>query len=400
MGAVAGAVAALLAVVIALWSGWGDDPDRVASDEEVRLFPTLARWDERGDLIVPIHGWIYEPEPDSRVRRWALDAVQQHLKGGEDAQAAPGTLGKSPEADARLRARLALFLVDGERNKRVRVRVGRTVVRCAPSDAKGHFFGEARLDAHDPLARSLRERAPDTLRDIEVVVDDGRTVRGVSIVPRPTPPEASAPGKPGAPAGVAVVCDLDDTLKVSNVRSERALFTSTFREEWRAPEGMPALVRTIVDSTGATIHYLSAARWPLQAEYEAFLLGEGLPLGSFHMREFDFSLRDISFSREGAHGHKRDALAEIGAALPRHEFILVGDSAEADPDVYGEFARAHPGKVRAILIRLVDGDAPHDSRFVRAFEGVAPGRVVLFSAPPAFETIEALVTTPSGAGAE
>lgn len=352
-------------------------PGEIEPDEVAHLFPTLARWTSDGDLVVPIHGWLYAPERESVVRRLALEASEEFFEGAED-----GPERLEEESEARLHERLGLFMVDAERGKSVRVRVAHRVVRSAPSNAKGHFVGETVFGADSPLARSLASSAPCTFPAAVVLPDgDGRVMKGRFLVP-------------ARENGVAIVCDLDDTLKVSNVRSERELFSSTFWEEWRAVEGMPELLIAISRATGATTHYLTAARWPLQGEYAAFLEAEGCPYGSFHMREFDFDLRDLSFARDGAQEHKRGALNEIAAALPEHEFVLIGDSTEADPEVYGAFAREHPGRVRAVLIRLVGEDRPTDERFAACFEGVDPARVVLFSQAPAFEEVAQAVSTP------
>src|SRR5690606_18009779 len=188
-------------------------------DEGVRLFPTLARWTPEGGLVVPIRGWVFEPG-DAR-----LDAF-----------------------DGSARDRLAPFLVDSERGKRIVVRIAGDAFRCEPSDEKGQFAGDARLPPHHPALDALRAEAPAWL-PLAVVTPagDARAFDGAALVP--------------AKEGVAIVCDLDDTLKVSNVRNPREQFDAAILEDWVAVAGMPALVRTIADETGATTHYLSAARW-------------------------------------------------------------------------------------------------------------------------------------------
>lgn len=345
----------------------------IKADEEVVLFPTLARWTPRGDLLVPVHGWIYEPDRDSAARRAAFEGIEETF---EHTAGVPERL--EEEAQRRLARRLTLFAADDEGGKRVGVRVAGRLVVAGPSSGQGHFLGETVLSATGDAA-ALRAAAPTTL-EASLANAPGREASARVFVP-------AAPGT----GGVALVCDIDDTLKVSNVRDRRALLASTFWEEWRAVEGMPALVRTIADSTRATTVYLTAARWPLQGEFQAFLGGAGCPPGVYVMREFDFSVRDLRFARQGAEAHKRAALRALADALPTHDFVLIGDSTEADPVVYGEFARAHPERTRAVLIRLVGEDRARDERSARAFEGVDSAKVVLFRDAPAFADVAALV---------
>src|SRR5690606_312533 len=104
--------------------------------------------------------------------------------------------------DGSARDRLAPFLVDSERGKRTVVRIGADAFRCEPSDEKGQFAGDARLPPPHPALDALRTGAPAWLPLAVVAPEsDTRTFVGAALVP--------------AREGVAIVCDLDDTLKVS-----------------------------------------------------------------------------------------------------------------------------------------------------------------------------------------
>lgn len=48
---------------------------------------------------------------------------------------------------------------------------------------------------------------------------------------------------------------------------------------------------------------------------------------------------------------KRRLITPIMKRFPKRKFILVGDTGEKDPEVYGEFAREFEGQVKAIFIR-------------------------------------------------
>src|SRR5690606_18916012 len=115
------------------------------------------------------------------------------------------------------------------------VRLFPTLARWTPEGGlvvpiRGWVFepGDARLDAFDgrppprpPALAALRAEAPAWL-PLAVVTPEGdaRAFDGAALVP--------------AREGVAIVCDLDDTLKVSNVRDRLEQFDAAILEDWVA----------------------------------------------------------------------------------------------------------------------------------------------------------------------
>lgn len=64
---------------------------------------------------------------------------------------------------------------------------------------------------------------------------------------------------------------------------------------------------------------------------------------------------------------KRSALRNLFDSLPEARFILLGDSAEQDLELYVECAKAYPGRAAAIAIRDVTSDRADD--LVRVLQG-------------------------------
>ena len=62
-------------------------------------------------------------------------------------------------------------------------------------------------------------------------------------------------------------------------------------------------------------------------------------------------------------------------------FVLVGDSGEKDPEVYGELARRHRAQIVAILIRNVTATDDDDERWKKAFRNVDGTRWQVFRHP-------------------
>jgi phosphatidate phosphatase APP1 len=85
--------------------------------------------------------------------------------------------------------------------------------------------------------------------------------------------------------------------------------------------------------------------------------------------------------------YKTPVIKELLAALPGRRFVLIGDSGEQDPEVYGRIALAHREQIAAIFIRNVTGEKPDSDRFRKAFQGVPADRWRLFNQPAELEPL-------------
>ena len=77
---------------------------------------------------------------------------------------------------------------------------------------------------------------------------------------------------------------------------------------------------------------------------------------------------------KGSQPHKEAELRKLLTSFPDRRFILVGDSGELDPEIYGAMAREFGEQVQQILIRKVPGAKNDDARFQAAFEGLDAAR--------------------------
>jgi hypothetical protein len=325
---------ATAAVVGAAWPGRAAAGSPIKDDEEVLLFGTVAHQDGK-DWVVPLHCWIYEREADSRWRAGALRGLRKAL-GLADGDA----------REARFATVAGWFLVDYERGKRIPVRIGTLESILDRSAASGHARGLVRV----PLAG-----AGDWIT-VETSARDGRRFTGrVRLV---------------APTGLSVVSDVDDTIKVTEVLAGKSrVLERTFLEPFEPVGGMAPLYRSWSDR-GAVFHYVSASPWHLYPELAAFVAASGLPEGSFHLRDFRFKDSTRWNLLESPRSHKSDAIEELLARFPQRRFVLIGDTGERDPEIYGELARRHPGRIATILIRRLDADGWTDSRSRTAFAHV------------------------------
>jgi phosphatidate phosphatase APP1 len=109
--------------------------------------------------------------------------------------------------------------------------------------------------------------------------------------------------------------------------------------------------------TGANpIFYVSSSPWNLHDVIVDFLDAQNIPAGPMLLRDWDLG-REMMHTRD----YKLAQIREILATYPALPFILVGDSGQQDPEIYGNVVGEFPGRVLAIYIRNV---SPHPERSV------------------------------------
>jgi len=336
-------------------SALGVGASEIKSDETVVFFTTTAVLDEDGGhWTVPIHGWIYEPERDSFWRGEVIEEFQEHL--GVEPDSAEGR---------RCADRAALFLVDNEGGKKLRIRIAGGVHELRKSEGNGHFEATLRLDAAE-----VRRHAKDRVLAFEAVTRDGdRRHFGGRVL---LPPRH----------GVSVISDIDDTIKVSDVRDRRELMRRTFTLPFEAVPGMAPAYAAWAER-GATFHYVSSSPWQLYEPLDRFAAENKFPAGAYHLKRFRLKDRTLFDLFKSPFETKPPVIRAILVRHPGQRFVFVGDSGESDPEVYGLIARERPEQVLGIFIRRVEGADNGDERFKAAFAGVPPARWTVFTDPAA-----------------
>ncbi len=178
--------------------------------------------------------------------------------------------------------------------------------------------------------------------------------------------------------GISVISDIDDTIKISHVTDHKQLFDNTFFKDFQAVTGMPELYRRLVEQN-AVIHFVSSSPWQLYEPLQAFIHRAGFPWASMSLKDVRF--RDETLFNLFKKGTETKPL-QIEPVLQQHSyrrFILVGDSGEQDPEVYGDIARRYPSQIQRILIRNVDDSAAEDERYKLAFKNVPRNKWQLFN---------------------
>jgi phosphatidate phosphatase APP1 len=165
--------------------------------------------------------------------------------------------------------------------------------------------------------------------------------------------------------GVSVISDIDDTVKVTQVRDKRALMANTFVNPFEAVPSMARAYTAWADG-GAVFHYVSSSPWQLYPALAQFFAESGLPAGSFHLREIGLGDRSFLDLFDTPADAKVPTISAIIRRWPLRKFVLVGDSGEQDPEIYARIYREFPGNVLHIFIRNVTDaralDRVHRSR--------------------------------------
>jgi hypothetical protein len=360
------------------------------SDEYVILFPAMAVPAEDGSWRVTVHAWIHEHEGYVAL----LPALAAALGFEDDVEAVV----RNPI----FRARARWFLVDNERGKRLAVRMGRAVFTLHESQPDGHLHSEFVL-------------SPEAVAGIESQrkLGERESLRSLVTLPRFAPLEAVTEGDGPVrataavhvvkPRGVSIICDIDDTLKISDVRDREALLRNTFLREFEAVPGMPALLTKWAADDSVVIHYVSASPWQLYPPLSAFFETAGYPAGLWHMKSFRWSERSFFNLWLSPVEYKTATIEPILRRFPARRFVLVGDSGEMDPEAYGDLARRHADQVSLILIRDVSDEPRVAERYQKAFEGVSPERWFIFREAREIEDKlrpDRTSTEPAGGGGE
>ena len=183
--------------------------------------------------------------------------------------------------------------------------------------------------------------------------------------PHTTPLEVRVAGRD---ARFGILSDIDDTILETGVQRVVRMIRQTLAGSALTRSPFPGAAELYRDLAAGSnpVFYVSSSPWNLHAFLVAFLRHHGFPLGPVLLRD----LLGTAAGREQKAGRIREIL-DLHPQLP---FVLIGDSAEKDPEIYADIVRAYPGRILAVYIREVRLD-PGDGR-VEKVSGVGARRAV------------------------
>lgn len=253
---------------------------------------------------------------------------------------------------------------------RVRARVA-GVEQEVVTDSEGYF------DLSIAPAGGLPSSAPWQMVEIELLdprPQSNRPVRETAqvLVPAPT-------------AQFGVISDIDDTVVHTGATSLLRMARTTFlgNARTRLPfEGVAALYRALEQGASADvvnpIFYVSSSPWNLYDMLVEFFELQGIPAGPIFLRDWGVSWSQVGPKRH--HGHKLSSIQRLLDFYSDLPFILIGDSGQADPEIYAEVVRAYPNRILAVYIRNITRE-PERMDAIRALaaEVVAAGSTLMLA---------------------
>jgi phosphatidate phosphatase APP1 len=308
---------------VAAKGGYSEKPS-LGNDDDTELYRTLSR-DSIRTLGSSKAGHLSHATSRGSLRD--DDKITPLQKRASWNQPADMTASELADANARLMARLRHFLAVPMANTPISIFFYNDKIskqRTVYTNASGHFNMSASLDFVPTHVRIL---ASDKLSATEeVIITDSQ--------------------------GISVISDIDDTIKHSAISSgAREIFRNAFIRDLGdlTIDGVREWYSAMADQ-GVKFHYVSNSPWQLFPVISKYFALAGLPPGSFHLKQYSGMLQGIF---EPVAERKKSTLDKIARDFPERNFILIGDSGEADLEVYTDFVLENPGRVAAVFIRDV-----------------------------------------------
>jgi len=323
----------------------------IDKQEVVLVYPSFATMLPDGSWKVRIAGGVFG-EDDGDVglqKRLMLKLLARILK------ARPEQI----ESDL-FRERIRGFILKAERGKRVAIRIGTRTFRLRKkSKRNGQFGGTLRLTRDQ--VEEFSQGNPWLEYHVLTRHPQQAFVGRIQLIER---------------HGVSVISDIDDTMKHTDVSCRKSLLANTFLRDFEDIDGMANVYQRWSDQ-GALFHYVSSSPWQLFKPLANFCDDEGFPDGTFHLRQFrlrDHMLRRLLLMRKG----KSAVIKRLIKACPERRFVLIGDSGERDPEIYGKMARRYPEQVARVIIRDLHQRPMDDMRLKKAFQQLPSSLWTLF----------------------
>jgi phosphatidate phosphatase APP1 len=159
---------------------------------------------------------------------------------------------------------------------------------------------------------------------------------------------------------LGIISDIDDTLLVTRVLRKTTLVLNSLTlspEKRHSVEGMAELYRRLLKQNSfpeaSAVFYISCSPRQLTDNLRRFLAVRAFPRGVLLLRKIGPRLH--SPDRDHVH-YKTSRIEAVLRSLPNVRFVLFGDDAESDPEIYASIRAKYPEQIAAIYIRHLHPD--------------------------------------------
>jgi phosphatidate phosphatase APP1 len=317
------------------------DGDQIDNNEKVVFFPSYGYFNSsHGEWVIIIQGHIFEPSASSIKRSIAKSGFENFT-------------GSAVQNENEFWRRVRPFISDNERSEKVKIRLGRKTYTMPDSTAGGRITGKL------TISNSEAQQLVDSKGWITYTAtsENNRLFTGKVLLIQAI--------------GVSIISDIDDTIKITEVYKDRkSMLINTFNRPMKAAPGMSAFYRKL-NNSDTRFHYLSGSPWQLFPILDEFLSENSFPAGTFNMKEFRVNPGSEEFWNFIVNGStqdlKKEIIKNIMTNYPNRKFILIGDSGEHDPEIYGWAAGTYPKQVKEIYIRNVTQEIFGNQRMKDSF---------------------------------
>ena len=399
------------------WIKYAKGGSQITEEEQILFFPTAAHQVNATHWSIPIHGWILEPQDESRKRKAFLSVLSKLL------HISPQDIATQSVLNRRVRP----FLSRNSDGKRPRVVLGRSPVSSSSSNngtttdesdnemespneltrepilfhdmprslKNGHFKDNVMLskkeldqyinrisisssfsshhrlqeaeDQQSSTSSSATDKNHMVLPYYTIGYND-RIFSGVSHVVPST--------------GISIISDIDDTIKITESYDKNALLRNTFLKELTSVPGMAEFYQKLQNHMpNCSFHYVSASPYQLFSEMQSFFSAQEFPPATYHLKTVRPKDHTILELFADPISYKRMHITRILQQFPARRVYLVGDSGEKDPEVYAAIYRQFPQQVSGIWIRNVTVGSSTQSETTNLQErmlGVPMDKIQLF----------------------
>ncbi len=311
-------------------------------DDHILIFPAYG-YEAEDEWIIPVRVYVYEYR--NRTERVVTRIVRRIQR-------------LTPEQTGIFRSRARYFVVDSESRVRVRLmfdddpqeQIFRIRDRNGDEQRTGlNGFIRGQIHLSKDRAEELLEaqQSDDGWLSIRTATSRNTGRGNVQLIPE---------------TGISVISDIDDTIKVTEIPAGSSyMVRNTFFKEFTAAPGMAEMYQNL---PATAFHYVSGSPWQLFIPLNEFVTGEngGFPPGTFHMKTATKNflspntwrnLHNLAFNENITFDQKVAQISTIFRHFPNRQFIMIGDSGEADPEVFRAIRNRFPDQVAEIHIRDV-----------------------------------------------
>ncbi len=327
------------------------------NEDGIVLFPTYAYYHQATDeWRVKIHGCCYHVRHNSKRKYIAKRIVTKILGFSQDVW-----------ENSTFTERINPFFADPISGAEVILDVAGREFK-GTSENTGHFYFEASI-----IQEELKQYS--VMNKVEVVAKLAENPAinyqsSITVIPE---------------KGKTVISDIDDTIKMTEVSQQKSLAKNILINPYEVIPGMDHLYDNLRNK-GNYFHYVSLSPWQLFLPLLKMLNENKMPMDSIHLREFHWKQIRSWEKLKGNPQEKKTAINKIITDFPLHQFTLVGDIGEVDPEIYAELYKVYPEQIAKILIRSHGDHDDIENRIDQIYSNIPEEKWLLFENPQEIST--------------